>query len=248
MLYVVCGYMLLHCAMYFMYIKWDTQEHIQTLIWGQCGIVLPGDNHGMAVAVHVHWTWYTWNTWPSVRTVIQLAYYRHMYISSSIVLAGQSACSHHTMTGSLCCGVWQLSKLQSCGLVWRAQLFICLYVKDHTAVVGWVHNICHWYASLGRGRLTNMHWTAFQHCSCLSCNLMNPSPLSISLPNSPPSSILKLLLPPPPNPILVTTTSFAVSPFPHPIHHYHCLFLPSPSLSLTLPQSSEEVYGRWPEW
>ena len=48
-------------------------------------------------------------------------HYRHMYISSSIVVAGHSARSHHTTRWSLCCGVWQWSRFQNCGLVWRAE-------------------------------------------------------------------------------------------------------------------------------
>ena len=69
---------------------------------------------------------------------VQLTYYRHMYISSSIVLAVHSACSHHTTMWSLCCGVWQWSKLQSCGLVWRKQVleYEGCSIRDHTAVVG----------------------------------------------------------------------------------------------------------------
>ena len=66
--------------------------------------------------------------------------------------------------------------------------------------------------------------------SALSCNLMPPSSLSPSLPNSPPSSVFSCSL-----------------PQPHACHHffcslpfhstpYVCLFLPSPSPSLTLPR------------
>jgi len=42
----------------------------EKLIWGQCGIVLPGDNQGMAVALHVHYTWYTWHStiWHTIGT------------------------------------------------------------------------------------------------------------------------------------------------------------------------------------
>ena len=65
----------------------------------------------------------------------------HLYISSSIVLAGHSTCRNHTTIQSLCYCVWQWTGLQSCDLVWREELFIWCNIRDHTVVVGWVHNI-----------------------------------------------------------------------------------------------------------
>lgn len=68
-----------------------------------------------------------------------LSHYSHIYISSSIVCAGHSACGNCTTMVPLCYCVWQRRNIKGCCPLWWLNS-----TRAHSAVLGCVQNICYY--------------------------------------------------------------------------------------------------------
>lgn len=82
------------------------------------------------------------------------------------ILAGCFASTNHSKVWSLCRCVWERTKLQGCGLVWREA--VCCWwhnFRDHTAIAGWVQTMSCWSAYIGRLSLYCIYmYTRWLYC------------------------------------------------------------------------------------